>query len=64
MHFDLAWSRLALGFVLRRQEERERARGSVQLAGRMFEDMGVGPGQERVGAALAALDQGASPVRA
>lgn len=49
---------LALG------HDRERALEAYTLAGRMFEAMGVRSGQERVKAALHALDQGASPVRA
>jgi class 3 adenylate cyclase/tetratricopeptide (TPR) repeat protein len=53
--FDLAWSRLALGFVCAARQEREQAREAYSLAGRMFEDMGVGPGEQRAKAALAAL---------
>jgi class 3 adenylate cyclase/tetratricopeptide (TPR) repeat protein len=55
--FDLAWSRLALGFVCAARDERERAVEAYSLAGRMFADMGVGPGQNRAEAALAALRQ-------
>jgi tetratricopeptide (TPR) repeat protein len=53
--FDLAWSRLALGFVCAAREDRERAVEAYSLAGRMFEDMGVAPGQNRAEAALASL---------
>jgi hypothetical protein len=38
-----------------RQAERERAVEAYSLAGRMFEDMGVGPGERRVKATLASL---------
>ena len=62
--FDLAYARLAHGHVLALGHDRERALEAYTLAGRMFEAMGVRPGQERVKAALHALDQGASPVRA
>jgi class 3 adenylate cyclase/tetratricopeptide (TPR) repeat protein len=62
--FDLAYARLAHGFVCAVRGERERAEEAYALAGRMFETMGVHPGQERVGAALAALRSGASPVGA
>jgi class 3 adenylate cyclase/tetratricopeptide (TPR) repeat protein len=55
-NFDLAWSRLALGFVCAARKEQERAREAYSLAGRMFEDMGVGPGEQRANTALAALD--------
>jgi tetratricopeptide (TPR) repeat protein len=53
--FDLAWSRLALGFVCAVREERERAVEAYSLASRMFADMGVDPGQNCAEAALAAL---------
>jgi class 3 adenylate cyclase/tetratricopeptide (TPR) repeat protein len=53
--FDLAWSRLALGFVCAARKEHEHAREAYSLADRMFEDMGVGPGEQRAKAALAAL---------
>jgi class 3 adenylate cyclase/tetratricopeptide (TPR) repeat protein len=62
--FDLAYARLAHGHVLALGHDRERALEAYTLAGRMFEAMGVRSGQERVKAALHALDQGASPVRA
>jgi hypothetical protein len=55
-NFDLAWSRLALGFVCAARKEQERAREAYSLAARMFESMGVGPGEQRANAALAALD--------
>jgi len=55
--FDLAWSRLAEGHVLAAKDELEAAREAYLLAGRMFEDMTVTMGQERVRAALAQLDQ-------
>jgi tetratricopeptide (TPR) repeat protein len=53
--FDLAWSRLAFGFVHAAREERERAVEAYSLAVRMFVDMGVRPGQRWAEAALAAL---------
>ena len=53
--FDLAWSRLALGFVSAARGERERAVEAYGMAVRMFTDMGVGPGQNYAKAALAAL---------
>jgi tetratricopeptide (TPR) repeat protein len=53
--FDLAWSRLALGFVCAARKEHEHAREAYSLAARMFEEMGVGPGEQRAKAALAAL---------
>ena len=53
--FDLAWSRLALGSVCAARGDRERALEAFSLAGRMFEEMGVGPGAARATAALAAL---------
>jgi tetratricopeptide (TPR) repeat protein len=61
--FDLAYSRLALGHVCAVKGDRERALEAYTLAGRMFEAMGVSPGQKRVGAALAALDAGDPPMR-
>jgi class 3 adenylate cyclase/tetratricopeptide (TPR) repeat protein len=61
--FDLAYSRLALGHVCAVKCDRERALEAYTLAGRMFEAMGVSPGQKRVGAALAALDAGDPPMR-
>ena len=62
-NFDLAWSRLALGFVCAARKQHERARETYSLAGRMFEQMGVAPGEQRVGAALAALDADAASKR-
>ena len=53
--FDLAWSRLALGLVCAARKQREQAREAYSLAGRMFEEMGVRPGEQRAKAALAAL---------
>ena len=53
--FDLAWSRLALGFVCAARKEHEQAREAYSLADRMFEHMGVRPGEQRAKAALAAL---------
>ena len=53
--FDLAWSRLALGAVCAARGDRERALEAFSLAGRMFEEMGVGPGAQRAQAALASL---------
>jgi class 3 adenylate cyclase/tetratricopeptide (TPR) repeat protein len=55
--FDLAWSRLAEGHVLAAKHESEAARQAYLLAGRMFEEMTVTMGQERVRTALARLDQ-------
>jgi tetratricopeptide (TPR) repeat protein len=54
--FDLAWSRLAEGHVLAAKGERERSQEAYQLAARMFDEMGVTAGQERVRRALAALE--------
>jgi class 3 adenylate cyclase/tetratricopeptide (TPR) repeat protein len=54
-NFDLAWSRLALGSVCAARGDRERAFEAFSLAGRMFEEMGVGPGAQRAAAALASL---------
>jgi tetratricopeptide (TPR) repeat protein len=54
--FDLAWSRLAEGHVLSAKGERERSQEAYQLAARMFDEMGVTAGQERVRRALAALE--------
>jgi class 3 adenylate cyclase/tetratricopeptide (TPR) repeat protein len=62
--FDLAYSRLAYGHVCAVKGDREQALEAYALAGRMFEAMGVSPGQKRVGAALAALDAGVPPMRA
>jgi class 3 adenylate cyclase/tetratricopeptide (TPR) repeat protein len=62
--FDLTYARLAHGFVCAARGDRERAEEAYALAGRMFEAMGVRPGQEYVRAALAALDSGASPLDA
>ena len=56
--FDLAYARLALGHVRAAKGDREQALEAYTLAGRMFETMGVRPGQKRVRAALAALDAG------
>jgi class 3 adenylate cyclase/tetratricopeptide (TPR) repeat protein len=53
--FDLAWSQVALGAVCVAKGERERAVEAYNLAGRMFEHMGVGPGERRVKATLASL---------
>ena len=53
--FDLAWSRLALGFVCAARGERERAGEAYGMAVRMFTDMGIGAGQNYAKAALAAL---------
>jgi tetratricopeptide (TPR) repeat protein len=58
--FDLAWSRLAEGYVLAAKGALEQARDSYLLAGRMFEEMGVAVGRERVRTALAKLDDGQS----
>ena len=55
--FDLAWSRLAEGHVLAAKDERAAAREAYLLAGRMFADMTVTAGQERVRTALAELEQ-------
>jgi class 3 adenylate cyclase/tetratricopeptide (TPR) repeat protein len=55
--FDLAWSRLAEGHVLAAKGECEQARRAYQLAGKMFEEMTVTMGQERVRAALTRLDE-------
>jgi class 3 adenylate cyclase/tetratricopeptide (TPR) repeat protein len=63
-HFDLAYARLAQGDVLALSGKREQALEAYTLAGRMFEAMGVRSGQERVRAAVHALDQGVPPVRA
>jgi hypothetical protein len=63
-HFDLAYTRLAQGDVLALSGNREKALGAYTLAGRVFETMGVRSGQERVRAAVDALDQGVPPVRA
>ena len=60
---DLAWSRLAEGHVLAAKQERERAQEAYRTAGGMFDKMGVATGQERVRAALAALDKGRLPSR-
>ena len=60
--FDLAWSRIAQGYVLAAKGEPERARDCYLLAGRMFEMMGVVTGQECVRADLAKLDAG-QPLR-
>jgi tetratricopeptide (TPR) repeat protein len=57
--FDLAWSRLALGSVCAARGDPERALESFSLASRMFSEMGIAPGAQRVAAALAAL--GADP---
>ncbi len=43
--FDLAWSRLALGYLFAAKSELERAREACSQAGRMFEDMGIGAGR-------------------
>jgi class 3 adenylate cyclase/tetratricopeptide (TPR) repeat protein len=56
--FDLAFSRLAEGHVLAAKGEHERAQEACLVAGRMFDEMGVAPGQERVRTALAALGSG------
>ena len=56
--FDLAWSRLAQGYVLAAKGDPERARDSYLLAGRIFETMGVATGRECVRAVLAKLDGG------
>jgi tetratricopeptide (TPR) repeat protein len=61
--FDLAWSRLALGAVCAAKGERERAVEAYSLAGRMFEDMGVRPGERRVKATLASLGALEPPAR-
>ncbi|MGH6903117.1 MAG: hypothetical protein ACREIR_10295 [Geminicoccaceae bacterium] len=61
--FDLASSHLALGHVCAVKGDRERALEAYTLAGRMFEVMGVSPGQKRVRVALAALDAGDPPLR-
>jgi tetratricopeptide (TPR) repeat protein len=61
--FDLAYARLALGHVRAIRGDHEAAREAYVLAGRMFEAMGVNPGQERVGIALAALDAGEPALR-
>ena len=50
--FDLAWSRLALGFVCAARGERERAGEAYGMAVRMFTDMGIGAGQNYAKAAL------------
>jgi class 3 adenylate cyclase/tetratricopeptide (TPR) repeat protein len=62
--FDLAYARLALGHVRSVRGEHEGAREAYLLAGRMFDTMGVRPGQRRVAMALAALDAGEPPLRA
>jgi hypothetical protein len=49
---------VALGLVRAVRGDHEGAREAYVLAGRMFEAMGVNPGQERVRAALGALDAG------
>jgi tetratricopeptide (TPR) repeat protein len=54
-NFDLAWSRLALGSVCAARGDRERALEAFSLAGRMFGEMGVGPGAQRAAVALASL---------
>jgi class 3 adenylate cyclase/tetratricopeptide (TPR) repeat protein len=43
--FDLAWSRLALGYLFAAKSEPERAREACARAARMFEDMGIGAGR-------------------
>ncbi len=59
--FDLAHAHLALGQVFALSDEHDRALESYATAGRMFDAMGVRPGQDGVRAALEALEQGASP---
>jgi tetratricopeptide (TPR) repeat protein len=61
--FDLAWSRLALGSVCAARGDRERAHEAFSLAGRMFEDMGGGPGAQRATAVLASLGVDERPKR-
>jgi tetratricopeptide (TPR) repeat protein len=61
--FDLAYSRLALGHVHAAAGQRERALEAYTLAGRMFEMMGVRPGQDRVEIALASLRAGGPRAR-
>ena len=56
--FDLAWSRLAQGYVLAAKGDPERARDSYLLAGRIFETMGVATGRECVRVVLGKLDGG------
>jgi tetratricopeptide (TPR) repeat protein len=58
--FDLAWSRLAEGQLLAVKGERERAEEAYRVAGRMFDQMGVALGQERVRTALDALERTSS----
>jgi hypothetical protein len=62
--FDLAYARLAYGHVCAAKGERDQALEAYTLAERMFETMGVSPGQKRVRAALAALDARTPPWRA
>jgi tetratricopeptide (TPR) repeat protein len=61
--FDLAWSRVALGAVCAARGDRERALEAFSLAGRTFEEMGVGPGAQCAHAALASLGVDQLPER-
>ena len=54
--FDLAWSRVAEGYVLAAKGERERAQEAYQVALAMFDEMDLAPGRERIRCALAALE--------